>query len=94
MKEGLVTCDELCAEAKKKNKNTNDESTKETEEEIRNRKEAELFERQMSGGKKKRKPRHDSNVQANKSLISNKSLIFGSLAFTLLSIVIYVAFMN
>ena len=95
MKEGLVPCDEICAEANKKLKRTNNNvSTKETEEELRNRKEAELFERQLAGGKKKRKPRHDSHVQENKSLLSNKTLLFGSLAFGLVSIVMYVAFMN
>ena len=90
-KENLVLCDESCSSAIQTQKE-NKLSTKETEEDIRNRKEAELFERQMQGGKKKRKSRNESCQEEKAGFLKSNALLLGSVFVAVMSVFVFAAF--
>ena len=88
----LVQCDSDCVKANKGTDMESKTAVKESEEDIRNRKEAELFERQMQGGKKKRRPRTESTREEKQSLLTKKSVLVVSVAVGVISLFTYFAF--
>ena len=88
----VVDCDENCQKYKKSSNERVLLEKEETEEDIRNRKEAELFERQMAGGKKKRRPRAESCHQQKTYLFNTKTVIIISIAFAAVAFMTYMAF--
>jgi len=91
-KENLVICDDECHAARKSSQKENHENVEESVEDARNRKEAELFERQMAGAKKRRKPRAEVTQVCKPSIFQNKTLIFAAVSLAVISSLTYVAF--
>ena len=87
-----MQCDSDCVKANKVTDMESKTAVKESEEDIRNRKEAELFERQMHGGKKKRRPRTESTREEKQSLLTKKSVLVVSVAVGVISVFTYFAF--
>ena len=89
----MVTCDKDCKENNKNEQSQGNSINVETEEQRRNRKEAELFERQMQGGKKKRRNRSE-HIYEEKSFmfLSKRTALMGSIIALVISACVYVAF--
>merc|ERR1712013_938715 len=93
-KDNLVACDDACKEASKqiKNENLKVVNQKADEESLRNQREAELFERQMEGGgKKRRRNRRTECVESEPSfMVKHKALLLGAVLVGSLSALLYV----
>lgn len=87
-----VDCDDNCQKIKNNSDVKEDGGKEVTEEDIRKRKEAELFERQMAGGKRKRRPRAESCQEQKSSLVNTKTVIIASIAFAAVAFMTYMAF--
>ena len=91
-KEVVIQCDEEC---KRANLKTSGEQLKvlderEREEELRNKREAELFERQMEGGKKRRRNRRKESVGETASFLQrNRFYLIIGVAAALLSVIFF-----
>lgn len=92
-KNSMVSCDKDCKENNKNEQSQGNSINVETEEQRRNRKEAELFERQMQGGKKKRRNRSE-HIYEEKSFmfLSKRTALMGSIIALVISACVYVAF--
>ena len=91
-KDSLVQCDSDCKVNGKSAEKQENSNTLETEEQRRNRKEAELFERQMQGGKKKRRNRSEHIYEEKSSMLSKRTALIGSIVVLGISIGIIVTF--
>jgi len=87
----LVLCDDNCKAAFKQVE-SNSKHTKqlESEEELRNKKEAELFERQMGGGKRRKRRKTECLEEDPTFVVRNKKILIGSATFiAFISIFLY-----
>ena len=89
-KENLVSCDEDCVKNVKKSVSSDQTSQQDLDEELRKKKEAELFERQLSGagGRRKRRQRQDNSQQEqtkfnfkSTALMLSGALFFATMAY-------------
>ena len=77
-----MPCDENCKTAFKQVESNSKQSKQlEAEEELRNRKEAELFERQMGGGKRRKRRKTECLEEGPSLLVRNKKILIGSATF-------------
>jgi len=90
-KESLVKCDSECRVNGKSEEKQECVNNLETEEQRRNRKEAELFERQMHGGKKKRRNRSEHIYEEKSSILTKRTALMGSIIVLVISVGLIVA---
>eukprot|EP00092_Neocalanus_flemingeri_P035973 GFUD01039167.1.p1 GENE.GFUD01039167.1~~GFUD01039167.1.p1 ORF type:complete len:854 (+),score=216.27 GFUD01039167.1:347-2908(+) len=92
-KENKVACDENCKEASKQAQKENLKVVKQKEEEelLKNQREAELFERRLEGGgKKRRRNRKTECLEEEPSfIVKHKVLLMGSVCLAVLSAVMF-----
>ena len=91
-KDLLVRCDSDCKVNGKSEQKQECVNNLETEEQRRNRKEAELFERQMQGGKKKRRNRSEHSYEEKSSILTKRTALMGSIIVLVISIGLIVAY--
>jgi len=87
----LVKCDSECKVNGKSEEKQECVNNLETEEQRRNRKEAELFERQMHGGKKKRRNRSEHIYEEKSSILTKRTALMGSILVLVISVGLIVA---
>ena len=91
-KDVLVKCDSDCKVGGKTEEKKECTNNLETEEQRRNRKEAELFERQMLGGKKKRRNRSEHIYEEKSSILTKRTALIGSIVVLVISMSLFVTF--